>query len=259
MPVEPIHIHIPYPKLKDYIELLKKRRYDLEIYFAASVLDQLEKTDLERLRNALDWKPALTLHAPFVDLNPGAVDSMIRSVTQLRFRQLMDAASVLKPRCAVFHSGYDKWRYSGRTDIWLANSQEAWRKLADDAARLDMKVAVENVFDETPEALQMMLRKVSSQNFGVCFDAGHFNLFTKKTMEEWFEALGSRIIEFHIHDNEGAEDSHLAPGKGRIDFDKLFRLMRKHDVKPIYTVEAHDKDDIEISLQKVRALMQRTE
>lgn len=258
MSVEPIHIHIPYPKLKDYLELLRKRRYDLEIYFAASVLDQLEKTDIERLRQALDWNPALTLHAPFVDLNPGAVDSMVRSVTQLRFRQLMDAAAVLRPRCAVFHSGYDKWRYSHRPDIWLANSRDAWRKLADDAARLGMKVAVENVFDETPEALRMMLAEVDSGDFGVCFDAGHFNLFTTKTMEEWFEALGSRIIEFHLHDNDGSDDSHLAPGKGKIDFDRLFRLMREHSVKPIYTMEAHDKDEIEIGLERVRSLMRQT-
>ncbi len=259
MPVEPIHVHIPYPKLKDFIELLRKRRYDLEIYLSAAVLDQLEKDDLEQLGRHLDWNPALTLHAPFVDLNPGAVDPMVRSVTQVRFRQLMDAAAILKPRGAVFHSGYDKWRYSGRTDIWLANSRDAWCKLADAASRIGMQVAVENVFDEDPEALHLLLREVDSQDFGVCFDTGHFNLFSKATMEEWFDALGRRIVELHLHDNEGSADSHLAVGKGTVDFAKLFQFLCRHPAKPartpVYTIEAHDKGDIETSLDRVRTLL----
>ena len=40
--MEPIHIHIPFTKLRDFFELIKKRKYDLEIYFPATVLDQLE-------------------------------------------------------------------------------------------------------------------------------------------------------------------------------------------------------------------------
>ena len=79
--MEPIHIHIPYPKLKDYLEMLRKRRYDLEIYLSAAVLDQIEKQDLDKLIELLDWGPKLTLHAPFMDMNPGAMDPMVRSVT----------------------------------------------------------------------------------------------------------------------------------------------------------------------------------
>ena len=91
--MEPIHIHIPYPQLKDYLELLRKRRYDLEIYLSAADLDQLEKQDLEKLLELLDWNPKLTLHAPFMDMNPGAMDPMVRSVTQVRFRQLLNLIS----------------------------------------------------------------------------------------------------------------------------------------------------------------------
>ena len=62
--MEPLHVHIPFVKFRDFFELIKKRRYDLEIYFPASVLDQLERSDLEKLRENLDWGPSLTLHAP---------------------------------------------------------------------------------------------------------------------------------------------------------------------------------------------------
>ncbi len=253
--MDPLHVHIPFVKFRDFFELIKKRRYDLEIYFPASVLDQLERSDLEKLRENLDWGPSLTLHAPFVDINPGAMDPMVRSVTQMRFRQLLDAAAILKPRAAVFHAAYDKWRYSGRKDIWLENSVETWRKVVDSASRIGMRVAVENVFDEDPDALGMLIEKIGSRDFGFCFDTGHMNLFSAVSMEQWFGVLGKNIIEVHLHDNDGTEDSHWALGRGGVDFQEFFRLLRKHQPHPIYTIEAHDKDDVELSIAKVKTLL----
>lgn len=253
--MDPIHIHIPYPKLKDYIELLRIRRYDLEIYFSAAVLDQIERDDLDNLKKSLDWHPALTLHAPFMDLNPGAVDPMVRSVTQVRFRQFLNAAAVLKPRAGVFHAGYDRWRFGGRTDIWLGNSIDVWHKVMETASGIGMKVAVENVFDEEPEALQMLIETIALPGFGFCFDTGHFNLFSKVSLEQWFERLGRHLVEVHLHDNDGTADAHLALGRGRIDFEKIFHQIRTAAPVPIYTIEAHDKDDIETSLMRVNGML----
>jgi sugar phosphate isomerase/epimerase len=250
--MEPIHIHIPYPKLKDYLELFRNRRYDLEIYFSAAVLDQVEKQDLAVLLDRLDWTPKITLHAPFMDLNPGAVDPMVRSVTQVRFRQLLNVAAILKPRSAVFHAAYDRWRYGGRKDVWLEYSLDTWRKVMDTASRIGLRVAVENVFDEDPEALQMLIEAVNSPDFGFCFDAGHCNLFSRVPIESWFAALGSRLIEVHLHDNDGTSDAHRALGTGTVDFEKFFALMRAHAPVPVYTIEAHDKDDIEPSIERVK-------
>ncbi|HUJ17454.1 MAG TPA: sugar phosphate isomerase/epimerase family protein [Nitrospirota bacterium] len=254
--MEPIHIHIPYPKLRDYIELLRKREYDLEIYLSAAVLDQLEREDLEKLGKNLDWNPALTLHAPFMDLNPGAVDPMIQSVTQVRFRQLMNAAAIMKPRAAVFHGSYDRWRYGGRKDVWLHNSLGTWHKVMDTAESIGMRVAVENVFDEDPEAIRMLIEAIGRPGFGFCFDTGHFNLFSTVSMERWFEQLGRHLVEVHLHDNDGSADSHWALGRGDVDFEHCFSLMREHASAPVYTIEAHDKDDIETSLERVRSLLQ---
>jgi sugar phosphate isomerase/epimerase len=251
----PVHIHIPYPKLKDFFELIRNRRYDLEIYFSAAVLDQVEKHDLESLLERLDWNPKLTLHAPFTDLNPGAIDPMVRSVTQVRFRQLLSVAAILKPRVAVFHAAYDRWRYSGRKDIWLDYSIDTWRKVVESASKIGLRVAVENVFDEEPDALQMLIEKIGSSDFGFCFDTGHFNLFSSTSMEQWFKTLGRHLVEVHLHDNDGTVDAHWALGRGKIDFNNFFKLMTIHAQLPVLTIEAHDKDDIESSLERVKTLV----
>jgi sugar phosphate isomerase/epimerase len=253
--MEPLHIHVPYPALKDYFELVRLRRYDLEIYFSAAALDQIKQADLEGLKGRLDWDPSLTLHAPFMDMNPGAVDPLVRSVTQLRFSQFLAVAAVLKPRIAVFHAAYDKWRYSGSTDVWLDNSIDTWKKIMDTASKIGLRMAVENVFDENPDALRMLLDKINSPDFGFCFDTGHFNLFTAVPMETWFESLGSRLLEVHLHDNDGTADAHRALGRGNIDFEHFFSLMSKRARMPVFTIEAHDKDELETCRERVWALI----
>ena len=255
--MDPIHVHIPFTKLKDYRELLRKRKYDLEIYFPSSVLDQLEYADLALIADALDWGPSITLHAPFMDLNPGAVDRMVRSATQVRFKQVLGAATVLRPRVVVFHAAYDRWRYAGKRELWLENSMETWPRVMEIASRIpDMRVAVENVFDEDPEALGMLIERINSPQFGFCFDTGHFNLFSTMTMEEWFERLGRHLVEVHLHDNGGAEDSHKALGSGTVDFARFFRLINEHRVRPVYTLEAHEPEDIEPSLEKIKTFLE---
>jgi len=253
--MEPLHIHIPYTELKDYLSLLRKRRYDLEIYLSAAVLDQIEKADLESLIERLDWSPKLSLHAPFMDLNPGAVDPMVRSVTQVRFRQLLNVAAILKPRAAVFHAAYDRWRYSGRKDVWLDYSVDTWRKVMDAAAKIGLRVAVENVFDEDPDALGMLIEKIDNPDFGFCFDTGHFNIFSKVPMEQWFKALGRYLVEVHLHDNDGTADSHWAVEQGTFDFEEFFMLMNEHAPIPVFTIEARDHADVETSLVRVKRLM----
>ncbi|MDH4161751.1 MAG: sugar phosphate isomerase/epimerase [Nitrospirota bacterium] len=253
--MDPIHVHIPFPKLKDYRELLRKRKYDLEIYFPSSVLDQLEHGDLALIADALDWGPSITIHAPFMDLNPGAVDRMVRSATQMRFKQVLGVASVLRPRVIVFHAAYDRWRYAGRTDIWLENSMEVWPRVVEAAVKAGTRLAVENVFDEDPEALALLIEKIGHRDFGFCFDTGHFNIFSSVPMEQWFQRLGKHIIETHLHDNAGSADSHLVPGTGTVDFAKFFGLLREHALRPVYTLEAHDAEDIEPGLGRLRELL----
>lgn len=255
--MERVHIHVPYSQLDKYLDLLRQREYDLEIYCSAQALDGIQQGDLNKLVKRLDWSPALTLHAPFMDINPGADDPLVRSITAQRFRQVLDAADVLRPRAIVFHPAYFKWRYAGQMDVWLNNSMETWRMVSERASQSGYRIAIENVFDEDPEAIALLLDSIGHPDFGFCFDTGHFNLFSTVPMERWFERLGSRLVEVHLHDNIGDADSHWAVGRGNIDFEKFFGLIAAGTRLPVFTIEAHNENDIEESKKQVRALMHK--
>ncbi|GAB5046422.1 sugar phosphate isomerase/epimerase family protein [Thermodesulfovibrio sp. TK110] len=247
------HIHIPYNKIYDYIDIIQKEKLNLEIYFDSQSLDCITTKDIEKLKKTLSYEPSLSFHAPFMDLSPGAVDSKVREITIERFNQVFDIAEILNPESIVFHSGYEKWKYAFKVKVWLEASLKTWEKILPRAEKLKIKIAIENIFEEDPENLQMLMEKLCSSYFGVCFDTGHFNLFSKKSIEEWLYSLNDYIIELHLHDNNKQFDEHLYIGGGCFDFEKFFRLLKKEDC--LYTIEAHTPQDVFKSIKILKELI----
>lgn len=247
-----IHVHLPYKRLIENIETVREMRLDLELYFDASSLDTITEKALQKLKESLDWNPYLSLHGPFMDMSPGGVDERVRRITVERFLHVIGIAGILKPKVIVFHPGYDKWRFHGHEDLWIENSLKTWELILEDAKRIKASIAIENVFEENSKTLEALVKGMNSSRFGICFDTGHFNLFSKKSLKEWFDSIGSYILEAHIHDNNGKKDEHLAIGDGKIDFDSLFKLLDGLSHKPLLTIEAHGKDAIVKSIERIK-------
>lgn len=245
-----IHVHIPYPAFIDHLALIKENRLNLEIYFPSSSLDSLKYDDIKRLRDNLDYGPSLSIHAPFMDMSPGAVDSRVRVVTLERFSHIMDIAEILSPEVIVFHSGYEKWRYAQRVDIWLEGSIITWPSIIERAAVTGVKIAIENIFEDEPSSLNLLMKELHSKNFGICFDTGHCNLFTKVSLGEWLKSLKPYIFELHLHDNDKTFDQHLPVGEGTFDFDKLFAELKGNNC--IFTIEAHTPEKVLRSMERLK-------
>jgi len=244
------HVHVPYNRIGTYLEFIRKHRINLEIYFAASHLDNIKEHDIVMLMEKLDYKPSLTVHAPFMDLSPGAVDEKVREVTVQRFLQVFTVAEALRPKVMVFHSGYDKWKYAHNVDIWLEGSLKTWEPFFDMAARIKTKIAIENIFEDEPTNLRLLMEHAGSDIFGICFDTGHCNLFSKVPLEEWLRQLKPYIVELHLHDNNRTFDDHLAIGDGSFEFDTLFAVLQDKDI--VYTVEAHSPEDTLTSIERLQ-------
>jgi sugar phosphate isomerase/epimerase len=244
-----VFAHLPYPQIFQQLDYLIARRINPEIFFSSDVLDAVNPEELAGVAETLganDLK--CTIHAPFMDLNPGSVARLIRDVTLQSFRQVLAAAAILKPEIIVFHPGYDRWRYGDNRDAWLQHSVESWQSVLDIAEPIGCIVAVENIFEEEPSTLLALFEAVNSPLFRHCFDVGHWNLFKKVGLEEWFAALGSRIAEAHIHDNHGSRDDHAPLGEGNIDFPLFFSLMKRYAPAAAWTIEAHSREKLERAL-----------
>jgi sugar phosphate isomerase/epimerase len=246
------HIHVPFDKIEQYIDFIIKNRLNLEVYFSSVVLDRVSPENITAVQKMLEHKPALSFHAPFMDLSPGAVDSRVREATLHRFSQVLDIAEILKPEAIVFHSGYEKWKYALNIKLWLEKSLMTWQPLNARASLMGVKIALENIFEDEPQNLKMLMDEMNSVNFGICFDTGHFNLFSKAPIEDWMAALKPHIIELHLHDNNRTSDQHLPIGEGSFDFNKFFELLG--DRNCIYTLEAHSPEKVLKSMKALQTL-----
>jgi sugar phosphate isomerase/epimerase len=248
-----VQVNLPFPMLVENLEAILGVGLQPEIYFSGYTLDHLSLPDVEKTSRALQHKNiTVTFHAPFMDLNPGAVDEKVREVTLFRFQQLMEMVPYFHPRAIVFHPGYDRWRYDGDEGLWLKNSLLTWKPMAGRAEALSLKMALENVFDENPRVLKKLLDVIDSPFLGYCMDAGHGNLFSEVPLVEWVDALGSRLFEMHLHDNHRHADEHLPLGRGEIDFSALFSRLRQKNIHPIFTLEPHEIEHLEPSLQALK-------
>lgn len=246
------HVHVPFEKIGEYLHFIIENRINLEIYFSGHSLDSISADDIDKLKNNLVHSPALSFHAPFFDLSPGAIDSGVRAATIHRFNQILDIAEILHPKCIVFHPGYEKWKYALNVKLWLEKSIETWKPLNERAESIGVKIAIENIFEEDPSNLKMLVEEMASANFGICFDTGHFNLFSKVPLDEWLSSLQKYFFELHLHDNDKSFDQHLPIGDGSFDFSRFFSEIKERDC--IYTIEAHNPERVLKSMERLKAL-----
>ena len=244
--------HIPYKFLRENLSLIIDRRINPEVFFPCEILETLIPEELAAIAAGLE-KNGLraTIHGPYMDLNPGSVEPLLREATLRRIHQALDAAAVLKPRVMVLHPGYDKWRYGESQDTWLKHSIATWREVLGRAEKIGCVIAVENIFEEEPSTLRTLLETLDSPLLRHCFDVGHWNMFAKAGMEEWFTELGPFIAETHIHDNFGTKDDHAPIGEGNIDFELFFALMERYAPDAAWTIEAHSQEALERALVAV--------
>jgi len=243
-------VRLPYTRIDELRGFAQERKPGLEIYLSSGTLDSASPDELAAYINkSLPSIPAFTIHGPFMDLSPGAVDSGVRESTLSRFNAAVEVAGLIKARCIVFHSGYEKWKYDHSIEPWLGNSLSFWPEVLKRAGEAGVKVAIENIFEEEPGGLRLLMEGLDTSVAGICFDAGHFNLFSRLPLKAWMDSLKDYIIELHLHDNRGDRDSHLPPGDGTFDFRELFELLEGRDVIP--TIEANSPEETIVSIERL--------
>lgn len=195
-----------------------------------------------------------TLHAPFFDLNPGAIDREIRDVTRKKLRRAFSLIEIFQPRSIVCHLGYDDYKHSYKMKEWLSISADTWSELLEIANRTDTPVMFENTYEQVPDVHLRLFEQLPQSNFGFCLDVGHLMAYAGSTWQVWLEALQPWLGQVHLHDNNGSRDDHIAIGQGQFDFTGFFSHLRENNLSPMITLEPHSENDLWESLEMINAL-----
>ncbi len=240
-----VHVNMPWVMLSKYLSVIEEERFHLELGFTGEDLDRLDWKSLDGSIALLrSWGCTLTLHGPFWELCAGSCDALIRRVTLLRWHQILDVAARVKPEHVVCHTGFDPRHHRDQKRAWVSRALTLLEPLVDRAERLQVCLCLENVWEEDPSLHQDILSRLDSPFLGFCLDVGHQHAFSRTPLSVWLEALGERLLEVHLHDNDGSGDDHLPVGMGTIDFGLLFETLMRKGRKPLLTVEPHTKEHL---------------
>jgi sugar phosphate isomerase/epimerase len=243
----PFHINVPIKMLIERIDEVIENRINPEVYVDAQSLKEISPESVEITAEKLK-KAGIktTLHAPYMDLNPGARDEDVRKITVDRILSSIKLTLPFEPIMIVCHPGYFDYNYSFNYSVWAEKAYRSFSEIGEECSKNGLKIAIENVFERNPDNLCFLLSRLPSEQFGFCFDPGHANLFTEVEMKVWLEALGERLFEMHIHDNRGKYDEHLPVGDGNIRYEEIFRITMGK--KFIFTLEPHKIEDLKRSI-----------
>ena len=156
-------------------------------------------------------------HLPFYMPNPDDAVAMARFARSIRSALRM--AAMLKIPDAVIHPIV---RHESRRsrELWLAENLQFLTPIRDLAGQLGITLCVENmtgkpyaahpseaVYGSTAEDVLELSERLHTM---VCWDFGHANL-TGLCQSAQLEKLRGKVRCIHVHDNDGARDTHRIP------------------------------------------------
>ena len=125
---------------------------------------------------------------------------------------------------------------------------ERFKKIADCAEKNGFVLGLENsVYPEYLYATMDYLKDYDS--IGFTFDTGHRNAFAPD--HDFLKVFGDRLVVTHIADNDGANDLHLMPMDGTVDWKKVASELAK-------TETGRDRILAEISLGAFKKIKGKT-
>jgi len=216
-----------------------------EIGLEGDVLYRCQRREFEEVADALKAHGiGCTLHAPFFDLAPGALDREVLRVTRDKLAAAFDLVPLFRPKVIVCHLGYEADKHGYKLEEWFAASLGTWRLLLPMAARHGAVMVLENTYETTPEQHLRLLEAIDSPQAGFCLDTGHLNSFAACSWGQWLPRMSPWLRHLHLHDNDGSADQHRAPGRGTFDFAGLFAFLAQNGLTPTVTFEPHTEDDM---------------
>lgn len=174
-----------------------------------------------------------TLHGPFNELFPCAIDRKARALAAQRYRQAIDLARKYGAEKVVIHGGYNPGIYYPQW--YTEQSVIFWRDFLQEAPGVE--IVLENVMETEPEWLAEIAAGVDSPNLRLCLDIGHVNAYSKQPLEQWLEVWAPYLSHFHIHNNDGSWDTHSALDCGSIPMGQFLAMAQERCGDASFTLE----------------------
>jgi sugar phosphate isomerase/epimerase len=176
----------------------------------------------------MSYSAQFSIHAPSRGTNLASLLEPIRRASVEVIAQCFLIAAEINAGVIV-HPGYFAWAEErAKAERQLVASI---KDLSDLAHEYSLRYFIENMgnwdyfFLKTPDEIHL----IGDTPFAL--DVGHAHL--NFCLGEFLQVPAGH---YHLHDNNGKEDSHIAVGEGTIDFKPVMKAIQKNKVKPVIEV-----------------------
>jgi sugar phosphate isomerase/epimerase len=223
------------PKISNLDESLKLAEeysfgFEYNDFFIPDTMDNKQKKkEIISIYKSVKLSSYNTMHGAFFDIIVFSEDKKIRDVADYRIRESIETALEIGAKGVVFHTNHTPMLKSDfYLKGWIDKNTEYFSRICDEYENID--IYLENMFDDTPFMLKNLSENLSDKNnFGVCLDYAHANVFGVDA-DDFVKELSPFIKHLHINDNDLKDDLHLAVGDGKIDWN-IFKKHFEEDFK----------------------------
>lgn len=216
------------------------------------LFDGKSLTELEEIGNLFKREGLFiqTFHLPYKDPVDDDISTLYetdRIKVENKMKFWIERAAALGAEIGIVHptsrKGYDVEiegldRVSRQTDKTV-------QSLLKFGEQYNFKIALENMLPFTGgrygcniDHLTELYKRNKHENLGFCMDTGHALVASGENAMDVFQALKGNLITFHLNDNGGDRDSHLAPGNGNFFWKDFFTELKKINFTNTVCIEA---------------------
>lgn len=194
------------------------------------------------------------VHAPICDWNIGAMSDRLREASLQETLDTIDAAVEIGAKVVTVHPGLASMAVPGLEERAAARARESVRAIARHVDGMGVSIGIENMpnppffLGRTAEQLASI---VDGTDLGITFDIGHAN--TTGQIDAMIDLFRDRIVNIHIHDNDGDRDAHMTIGDGSIDFRHVIRRMSGYTGN--WIIESKSLDSAVQSLPRLEKML----
>lgn len=163
-----------------------------------------------------------SVHAPISDINIASLNERIREDSVIEILTTAESAANLNINLITIHPGLTSMSVPYMEERATEQAKKSLRSIDRISSEYGVTIAVENMpafpfmLGHTAEEMKDLLEFT---NLGFCLDIGHAN--TTGETDSLIAEFRDRLVNVHIHDNNGEMDEHLTLGEGNIDFRKV--------------------------------------
>ncbi len=205
-----------------------------------SVIETLASTNLK-----------VTVHAPYGDLNPAAINEPIWKETVTQISDCIRKAAPITDRVTI-HPGY--LSCTGKLvpgKVWelQKDALKIFGRVAQDCgvvACIENMPGIPDFLCQYPEEILGLIEGI--EGIGLTIDFGHAHTIGK--VDAFLKYL-NQASHIHIHDNHGKSDEHLPIGSGTINWKKLSAELCSQ-YSGVMVVEGRSIDEARESFAKIQ-------